>query len=290
MAVILMAKRFELHLGGMDAPAGLIDADRLVEVVRCLQDMATRIGRLETDSAPKGRPSKNLSRVASLCIGLEKGSTTIVAQRGVVEGALGFDLPDEEAVDRQLAELIECIGGDRRPDWVTDSLANTADELVAAFQKTAPSVEFRLDGVSKVTFDTHNIHRETWRPLNPNPVAEATFTGRLFAVNLNTHRLQVQDDVGNRVDLPRVADDFAVKHLIGSHVTVTGTPELDAQGRISALREAQVVPMGGLPADVGVPASVGLEEILASAPGLEPGGLTRLTDAEADAFFEAMGL
>ena len=93
-----MAKRFELHLLGMDEPEGLIDADRLVEIVGSLQAIATRLSRIETDSARKGRPSKNVARVASLRIGLEKGSTTIIAERDVPEGALEFDLPDEEAV------------------------------------------------------------------------------------------------------------------------------------------------------------------------------------------------
>lgn len=60
-----MTTRFELHLVGMDVPEGLIDADRLVEIVRSLQDMATRLGRLETTSAQTGRPSRELDRVAT---------------------------------------------------------------------------------------------------------------------------------------------------------------------------------------------------------------------------------
>lgn len=286
-----MAKRFELHLLGMDEPEGLIDADRLVEIVGSLQAIATRLSRIETDSARKGRPSKNVARVASLRIGLEKGSTTIIAERDVPEGALEFDLPDEEAVDHKFAEWIEGIGADVRPGWVTDSLASAADDLVVALQRTAPKVELKVDGVRKQVFETQAIHRETWKPISPVQTdVEVQFTGRLFAVNLKTHQLQVQDDVGHRVALPKVANDTAVMHLIGAQVTVAGAPELDADGRLVGIRDANIHPMEDPLADTGVPASVSLDEILASAPGLEPGGLSGLTDAEADAFFEAMGL
>lgn len=286
-----MAKRIELHLEGMDAPAGLIDADRLVEIVKSLQEMATRLGRIETDSAQRGRPSKNLERVASLRIGLEEGSTTIIAERDVVQDSLDLDLPDEEAVDRKFAEFIESIGSDQRPDWVTGPLASTADDLVVALQRTAPKVELKIDGVSKLVFETKEIHRETWNQPAPTQAdAEIKFTGRLFAVNLNTHYLQVQDDVGNKVALPKVANDIAVKHLIGSYVTITGAPELDSQGRISSVRNANIVPMVSPQEGAGAPASMTVEDILASAPGLEAGGLVGLTDDEADAFFEAMGL
>ncbi len=285
-----MAKRFELHLEGMDAPEGLIDADRLVEIVNGLQEMATRLGRIETDSAQRGRPSRNLDRVASLRIGLEKGSTTIIAERDVVRGALELDLPDEEAVDRRFAELIEGIGADQRPDWVTDSLASTADDLVAALQRTAPKVELKVDGVSKKTFETQAIHRETWKASTPvQPEDDVTFTGRLYAVNLNTHRLQVQDDVGNQVALPKVLNDTEVGRLVGAYVRVTGAPEVDLTGKLTHINDASVElapdPLGGQE----VRARASLEEILASAPGPTIGGIAGLTDTEVAAFLEAIG-
>jgi hypothetical protein len=286
--VIPMAKRFELHLEGMDAPEGLMDADHLVEIVKCLRDLATRIGRIETKSAERGRPNRNLDRVARLRIGLERGSTTIVAERNVADGAL-IDLPDEEEADRKFAEIMEGIGADSRPSWVTDSIADAAGDLVNALQKTAPKVELKIDGVSKRTFETSAIHRETWRRLTAAATAdEITFTGRLFAVNLHTHRLQVQDDVGNQVSRPKVPNDSAVGKLIGSYVTVTGVPDVDLQGKLINISEASIEPA---PDPVGqqVRASVDVDEILASAPGPTLGGIAGLTDVEVEAFFEAIG-
>lgn len=287
-----MTTRFEIHLEGMNLPEGLIDADRLVEIVKSLQEMATRVGRIVTDAAHTGRPSKDLDRVAGLRIGLEKGSTTVVAERDADQDSLDLDLVDEEEVDRKFAELLEGIGVDERPGWVTDSVASAADDLVAALQRTAPKVELRVAGISWRTFETKTIHRDTWKPLArpPQTESELSFTGRLFAVNLNTHRLQVQDDVGNQVALPKVANDFAVKHLIGSYVTVTGAPELDPHGKVTGVRDADIVAMESPLAGQPMPAPVSLDYILGSAPGLEPGGLVGLTDSEADSFFEAMGL
>ena len=116
-----------------------------------------------------------------------------------------------------------------------------------------------------------------------------TFVGRLYAVNLKTHRLQVQDDVGTRVGLPDVPNDGEVGRLLGAYVTVTGTPELDTRGRLTHIHDATIEAAADPLAGDVVPGVVSLEAILASAPGIEPGGI-ELTEAESDAFFEAMGL
>lgn len=117
-----------------------------------------------------------------------------------------------------------------------------------------------------------------------------TFAGRLYAVNLNTHRLQVQDDVGHQVALPKVSNDAEASLLIGGYVVVTGAPERDVRGRLTHLHDAAVVaapdPLDGS----AVPAAVALEEILASAPGPDLDGGIELTDEEFDSFFAAMGL
>ncbi len=283
-----MAKRFELHLEGMDTPAGLIDADRLVAIVDCLQAMATRIGRLETDSPLKGRPSKELDRVAGLRIGLERGSTTIVAERDTGSGALEFDMRDEESVDHRFADLIESIGADRRPAWVTDSLATSAEKLVTALQQTAPVVEFRVDGVHRRTFRTDAVHRETWMSsAQEEPAGDVTFTGRLFAVDLKHHRFRVEDDAGNTIALPRVPNDREVGRLVGEYVTVTGRPEVDPRGHLTRISDAAVAladdPIGTHRMRTSVP----LSQILAGAPGPTPGAIPGLTDTEIQAFLEA---
>ena len=98
---------------------------------------------------------------------------------------------------------------------------------------------------------------------------------------------KVQDDVGNQVALPKVLNDVEVSRLIGTHVLVTGSPELDGRGRLAQIHGAAIVaapdPLGG----ASVPDVVTLDEILRSAPGPDPDGGIDLTDEEFVSFLEA---
>lgn len=282
--------QFEFRLIGASSPDGELEAEQLLAIVTSLKEIATRIGRVHTDAEPVGRAPKRTQRVARLTIGLAPGSTTVLARRTGAGDALEFDLADEQAFDEKFAALIESIGLDQRPSWVGDSLSLAAADLTVALQQTAPEVEFKVAGKVRRRFMTGETHRETWRIDPPSSPDLITFAGRLYAVNLHTHRLQVQDDVGHQVALPKVSNDGEVSRLIGSYVTVTGGPEHDARGRLTHIRDAVVDPAPDPLGGVVVPAAVSLNEILASAPGIEPGGIEGLSDAEFDSFFAAMGL
>lgn len=166
----------------------------------------------------------------------------MLARRTGTRDALDLDLADEQAFDEKFAALVESIALDQRPTWVGDSLPRAAADLTAALQKAAPEVEFKVAGQVRRRFKTEAIHRETWRITPTQSPDSITFTGRLYAVNLNTHRLRVQDDVGNQVALPGVAKDTEASKLIGTYVTVTGAPGLDATGRLASIRDATVAP------------------------------------------------
>jgi hypothetical protein len=288
-----MSTLFEFRLIGADAPDGKLDADQLLSIVQSLKDTATRLGRMETtDAATVGRPSRQLERVAKLRIGMEKGSTRITVERSIDESSLDFDLDDEAAVDVRFQELVEGIGRDERPGWVTDSQAAAARELVTALRKAAPEVEFKVGDSVRSTFKTVETHPETWKPHTTAPVADDTITlvGRLEKVDIKSHDFRVRDDVGNAYSLPKVANDLSASRLIGSYVSVSGAGERDARGRVVAIRGADIV---GVPDPLDgsrIPEAITVEEILASASGLELGGIHGLSDAEADTFFEAMGL
>jgi hypothetical protein len=286
-----MSTQFEFRLSGAEAPDGELRADHLIALIQSLAEVASKIGRMETDAERVGRSPRRVKRVATLTIGLAPGSTRVLARRaGAGDGALAFDLPDEQSFDRTFATLIEAIAVDRRPNWVGDSLALAAADLTAALQQCAHEVEFKVDGLSRSRFRTSTTHRETWQVRTGTSTEDLTFIGHLFAVNLYTHRLQVQDDVGHVVRLPKVPDDVDVGHLIGSRVVVVGLPEFDAQGRLVQILGARVTPApAALPEDSTIPAPLSVEAILTGAPGVEPGAIEGLTDAEADAFFEAIG-
>ncbi len=283
-----MTTQFEFRLIGASAPDGELEAEQLLAIVTSLKEIATKIGRVETGAERVGRAPNRTHRVAKLTIGLAPGSTSVLARRTGAGEALEFDLADEQAFDDKFASLVESIALDQRPSWVGDSLSLATADLTAALQQAAPEVEFKVAGKVRRRFNTEETHRETWR-VDPTSSSDSiTFAGRLYAVNLNTHRLQVQDDVGHQVALPKVFNDAEVSRLIGSYVTVTGAPERDARGRLTHIHEAAVVaapdPLDGSV----VPAAVSLDEILASAPGPDIDGGIELTDEEFAAFLEAV--
>lgn len=287
-----MTTEFQFRLIGADAPDGKLDADQLLAIVQSLKDTATRLGRAETDSAMKGHPSKQLERVAKLRIGMEKGSTRIIFERKVDESALDFDLADETAVDARFQELVEGIGRDERPSWVTDSQAASAADLVTALRKAAPEVEFTVGGSVLSRFKTIETHAETWRPAGSVQSVDdvVTLAGRLEKVDLKSHDFRIRDDVGNAYSLPKVINDVSLSHFIGSYVAVTGIAERDVRGRVETIRGADIVGLPDPLQESRIPAVITVEQILASASGIEPGGTPGLTDVEADAFFDAMGL
>lgn len=286
-----MSTQFEFHLRGAAAPDGELRADHLVALVQSLAEVASKIGRVETDAERLGRAPRRVKRVATLSIGLAPGSTRVLARRaGAGEDALDFDLADEEAFDRSFAALVESIAVDRRPDWVGDSLSLAAADLTAALRQAATEVDFKVDGQVRAAFRTIDTRRETWQVAPGAGEEEVTFIGQLFAVNLHTHRLQVQDDVGHSIALPKVTNDTTVGHLVGSLVSVAGTPEYDAHGRLVQIHRATVTAAPPAFADADPPGSLSVEQILAGAPGAQAGAIEGLTDAEADAFFAAVGL
>lgn len=289
-----MPTQFEFRLIGGNAPEGELEADQLIAIVQSLKEVATKLGRAETHAEAVGRPSKRTRRVAKLSIGLAPGSTRVLVRRAESdEDALPIELDEEKVFDGKFQAIIESIAVDERPDWVTDTLALAAGKLRTALEDAAPTVEFKAGEQVRRTFKTTDTHRETWHAVDCEPEAETVaFVGRLRAVNLDTHRLQVTDDVGNRVALPNVVNDAAVGRLLGGYVTVVGTPERDSKGRLAQIHHAMVEAAPSLPSgiEVGVPEPVSLENIFASAPGPKFGGIHGLTDDEADAFLDALGL
>lgn len=285
-----MASQFEFKLVGADSPSGELEADQLIAIVRSLKEVAIRLGRAETDAEVKGRPPKRVQRVAKLTIGLAAGSTRVLVRRADDEESLEFDLDEERAFDEKFQSVVESIALDERPDWVTDTLASAAGDLRAALERAAPVVEFAVGGRVRRTFNTADTKGETWRSPEPLTAPEsATFVGRLRSVNLDTHRLQVTDDLGNKVALPNVTDDLKAGQLLDTYVVVVGTPELDAVGRLSQIHEAAISPAEPVPAPAGGRAPVSLEDILAAAQAPILGGISGLTDDEAESFLEAIG-
>lgn len=288
-----MAKQFEFRLIDGTAPAGQLEADDLIVLVQSLKEVATKLGRNETDAESVGRPAKRTQRLATLNVGMAPGSTRVLLQRTAGgEDALDFDLEEERSFDEHFEDVIGSIAADERPEWVSSSLAIAVGKLRAALESAAPKVEFRAGGQVTAAFMTAQTHGETWVPVEPEPKEPSiSFVGRLRAVNLDTHRLQVTDDVGNKVGLPEVANDMDTGRLLGSYVEVVGSPARDTRGRLTHIYGAVIHAAAQLPDGirVGPRTAIELDEILVAAPGPSPEGIHGLTEDEADSFFEAIG-
>ncbi|MBX3193857.1 MAG: hypothetical protein KF727_01995 [Microbacteriaceae bacterium] len=285
-----MATQFEFRLIDADAPEGELEADHLIAIVQSLKDVATKLGRAETEADAVGRPPKRTQRVARLTIGLAPGSTKVLVRRADDEDSLDFDLEEEKTFDEKFQAVVESIALNERPSWVTDTLAIAVGDLRGALEKAAPKVEFKVSGQVTRSFKTADTLRETWKSADTAGTPEAvTFVGRLRAVNLDTHRLQVTDDVGNKIALPNVTDDTEVGRLLGGYVSVVGAPERDAKGRLALIHDAVIEAAAPVPGTAGVRGVVPVDQILASAPGPKLGGIPGLTDEEAASFFEAIG-
>lgn len=292
MEVITITTEFEFRLIDGRAPDGQLEADDLIAIVQSLKEVATKLGRAETAGEALGRPSKRAQHIAKLTIGLAPGSTRVLVRRAATgENALDFDFEEESSFDDKFEALVECIAADERPQWMPAALATAAGKLRTALENAAPTVEFSAAGQRRRTFETATTHRETWLVPDPQPDPVAvTFVGRLRAVNLDSHRYQVTDDVGNKVSLVDVETDARIGRLLDEYVSVEGSPERDAKGRLSHIHgpviEAAAAPLG----TVGVRENVPLDEILARAAGPITGGIPDLSDEEAQSFLTAIGL
>lgn len=286
-----MPTQFEFRLIGGESPQGELEADQLIAIVQSLKEVATKLGRIETDAEVVGRLPKRAQRVAKLSIGLAPGSTRVLVRRADREDSLDFDLAEEMSFDQKFQQIVESIASDTRPDWVTDTLAISAGDLRNALEKAAPAVEFTAAGTVRRTFKTAETRRETWKIVSTPAASETvTFVGRLRSVNLDTHRLQVTDDIGNKIALPEVTNDLQVGHLIGGYVEVVGAPERDLNGKLVQIHEAVIQAAAPIPASTGAREVVSIDEILAGASGPELGGIPGLTEDEAESYLKAIGL
>lgn len=282
--------QFEFRLVDGQAPDGELEADHLIAIVQSLKEIATKLSRSETDAEAVGRPSKRTQRVAKLTIGMAPGSTRVLVRRADGQDALDFDLDEEKSFDEKFQAVVESIAIDERPEWVTDTLAVAAGELRAALEKAAPSVEFSVDQRVLRTFRTAETRRETWKVSEgPTDSKTITFVGRLRAVNLDTHRFQVTDDIGNRVGLPNVDNDLQVGHLVGGYVQVVGAPEHDSKGRLVQIHKVAISAAAPIPGTMGLRDPASLDDILAAASGPEFGAVPGLTDEEAEGYLRAIG-
>jgi len=283
----VMTKNIELQLIDAPVPDGEIVVKDLAALTIALQELITRIGREVINTPGPGRTKQFMEEFAQLRLGgIEAGSTVLVFSKGPTD-KLDVDLPEQKVADDRFWEVVKAIGEDRRPEWVTDLIAESAGKFVDALQAAAPKAVLRGPARDDVGIDSARVHTETWTSKRWQTDTVMTAKGRLEKVDLHSHEFRVRDDVGQAVDLKHVEDDVTAAQLVGQWVVASGNGVLLPSGRLVALDKAIVERVDDPAATHLDNEVIGLDEILSSAPGPDIAGGIDLTDEEFAAFLEA---
>lgn len=283
-----MTKDLELRLLDAPGPDGEIIVKDLAALALALQELATRIGRDVLNMPGRGRTKQFMEEFAQLRVrAVESGSTVLKFRKGPID-KLDVDLPEQKVADDRFWEIVEAIRQDRRPEWATDLIAESAAKLVGALRDAAPHAKFSDLAHAAVEIKSSEIHVETWTSNRVQTGTQMDAKGRLEKVDLRSHEFRVRDDIGQSVDLKHVSDDVAAAQSVGQWVVATGNGILSS-GRLVALDYVSIALVDDPARTFERDTVHTLDELLASAPGPDaPGGMD-LTDDEFADFLEAAG-
>ncbi len=281
-----MTRDLELRL--IDAPvrSGEIIVKDLAALTTALQELSTRIGRDVVNTPGPGRTRQYMEEFAQLRLrAVEPGSTVLRFSRGPTD-KLDVDLPAQKTADDRFWEIVDAIRDDKRPDWATDLIAESAAKLVTAFRDAAPRVALSDSAHSAIEIDSARIHVETWTSKRVQADMQMEARGRLEKVDLRSHEFRVRDDVGQSVDLKHVADDVDAAQHVGKWVVALGDGILSS-GRLVALDNVSITLVDDPARAMTDDEVFTLDQILDSAPGPSLSGGMDLTDEEFAALLEA---
>lgn len=282
-----MSPELELRLIEASAPDGEIRLSDLAEIARTLQELSLRIGRQYADAGGPGRTHHTIEDLSQLRLaGLDAGSTRLVVARGEL-GALDAEFPDVTELDRRFWDVIEGIGSDRRPEWVSDLIADSAAGFLAALQTAAPRVVASMGAGRQVDIDTRSSHAAAWVTPHTETGEETAVAGRLEKVDLRSHTFRIRDDVGSAFELKGIPNDSVAARLIGTRVLARGTAIRNRSGQLIALGGSSIE-SDEAASSWQIPMAVPIGKPVASAPGPSAIPAIELSDDEFAAFLEAI--
>ena len=283
-----MIKQIELRLVGGSAPSGEITLKDLSAISAALQELVTRLSRDAADAAGPGRSKQYVEEFAELRLGaIRQGSTVLQFSKGPTD-KLDVEVPGLADADDRFWEVLTAISTDHRPDWVSELIAESAGKLTLAMRAAADTVVVASPSRGDIRIEASNAHPETWATARQTAGGAGTAAGRLEKVDLHSHKFRLRDDVGNTVQLRRVADDAAAARLVGQWVYAEGMATLSPSGRVVVLDDARVHETVDPVAEFRQHDVVSPDEILASAPGPDPNGGVDPTEEEWAAFLQAI--
>lgn len=280
-----MTRDLELRLIDTPVPNGEITVKDLAALTTALQELSTRIGRDVVNTPGPGRTKQFMEEFAQLRLrAVESGSTVLKFSKGPTD-KLDVDLPEQKVADDRFWEIVEAIKDDKRPDWATDLVAESAAKLVMALRDAAPKAALSDSEHPAVQVESVRIHVETWTSKRVQTEARMEAHGRLEKVDLRSHEFRVRDDVGHSVDLKHVVDDIDAAQHVGKWVAAVGDG-ITAGARLVALDNVSITLVDDLARAVADDEVLTLDQILESASGPNLSGGLDLTDDEFAAFLD----
>lgn len=130
--------------------------------------------------------------------------------------------PVAEGVDEAFGSIVDGLEKNLRPRDISDTVADSVDDLVVALPKAAPEAQFTVPGHPPLRFRTATLSRNPWRRATHEDAGETVVHGLLEMVDLRSSRFRLRDVAGNAIDPHDVADAERAAHLVGERVAVTG--------------------------------------------------------------------
>lgn len=151
-------REIELRMYGQADPPGELRADAAARVGEALQDVILRLTREAANAAGLGRPPRVLEQLGEVRLaGVTQGSTRLIFRLGD-PSALDVD-PLSGATDRMFTELVTGIAQNRRPAFVTETIAEATARFVASLQKASPQTDVTLSGRTVARLETGRVDR-----------------------------------------------------------------------------------------------------------------------------------
>lgn len=214
-----MTREIEIRLIGHGSPEGALLAADALGLIASFKDVTYRLTRAVADRPGLGRTDAILEKLATVQVALRPGSTRVVF---VVGDEAALIDPVSQGVDDAFWSIVEGLQRNHRPKDISDTVADSVDNLVVALRKAAPEAEFTVPGHPTRRFRTATLSRDPWQRTAHDDAGETTLHGLLEMVDLRSSRFRLRDIAGNSVDLHDVVDAEHAAHLVGEQVTVTG--------------------------------------------------------------------
>jgi len=232
---------FELKLEETGLPPGEIELRDLANVSAKLQELATRVGRWVAGIDRTGRSTADVEDAVGLRLTeIRTGSTVLALARGPVASPL-FDAPLEEQFDTRMWQTLNAIGNDAPEDETPARVRESALGLLDALDHAAGRVVVSRSDGARFTFRPVDRDRQVWATVRKSvDEQEVTLSGVVKAVDLDSRRFRLQDDVGNRIPLEGIDDVQVARELLDRRADAVGLPVRDARGRIQSLQVSSI--------------------------------------------------